>query len=166
MRATKREKESIRASRRPTRACLLQPTSRHDCGDPPHARSSRSITDAMNASWPASQELPAAPRAGRSRRPIDGACGPVSGRLEDEQIFRTALAGSRPARWGSFKLCGMRQADPDRAYADGTAVELVLGELMEAAQAGNSVPLSKDGEVVAVVVSPEVAEAGRQALGR
>ncbi|MGC4772588.1 hypothetical protein ACLQ25_26895 [Micromonospora sp. DT44] len=60
----------------------------------------------------------------------------------------------------------MRQADSDRTYADGTAIESVVGEFIEAVQAGNSVPLTKDGEVVAVVVSPEVAEAGRQALGR
>ncbi|OWU99612.1 hypothetical protein B5D80_29045 [Micromonospora wenchangensis] len=60
----------------------------------------------------------------------------------------------------------MRQADPDRAYADGTAIDLVLSEFIEAVQAGNSVPLAKEGEVVAVVVSPEVAEAGRRALGQ
>ncbi|MEO3747069.1 hypothetical protein [Plantactinospora sp. B5E13] len=60
----------------------------------------------------------------------------------------------------------MRQADPEREYVDGTAVELVLAEFIGAVQAGQSVPLSKDGEVVAVIVSPEVAEAGRQALGR
>lgn len=60
----------------------------------------------------------------------------------------------------------MRQADPERAYADSTAVELVLADLMAEVQAGRSVPLSKDGEVVAVVVPPEVAEAGRRALGR
>ncbi|MGX4652635.1 hypothetical protein ACWCHM_02970 [Micromonospora sp. SCSIO 07396] len=60
----------------------------------------------------------------------------------------------------------MRQADPDWAYADGTAIELVLGDFIEAVQAGNSIPLVKNGEVVAVVVSPEVAEAGRRALGQ
>ena len=45
-------------------------------------------------------------------------------------------------------------------------VESMLSELIEAVQAGNSVPLAKGGEVVAVVVSPEAAEAGWRAPGR
>ncbi len=39
-----------------------------------------------------------------------------------------------------------------------------MADLFAAVAAGNSVPLTKDGQVLAV--SPEVAEAGRRALGR
>lgn len=60
----------------------------------------------------------------------------------------------------------MREMDPQREYADATALTLAMGDIMTAVQAGHAVPLTRDGEVVAVVVSPEVAEAGRRALDR
>ncbi|WP_395963076.1 hypothetical protein [Actinomadura sp. 6N118] len=37
---------------------------------------------------------------------------------------------------------------------------------IETVQEGNTMPLTKNGELVAVIVSPEVAEAGLRALGR
>jgi antitoxin (DNA-binding transcriptional repressor) of toxin-antitoxin stability system len=62
------------------------------------------------------------------------------------------------------KIKGMRQPDPERQDADSTVLELGLADIIAAVQAGGAVPLSKDGEVVAVVVSPEIAEAGQRAL--
>jgi antitoxin (DNA-binding transcriptional repressor) of toxin-antitoxin stability system len=60
----------------------------------------------------------------------------------------------------------MRQPDPERDQADGGALGQVLGDIFRTIAAGQTVPLSRDGQVVAVVVPPDVAEAGLRALGR
>ncbi|WP_329518932.1 hypothetical protein [Spirillospora sp. NBC_01491] len=60
----------------------------------------------------------------------------------------------------------MREPRAGREYADSTLLEAVLELYIDTVREGNSVPLTKDGELVAVIVSPEVAEAGMNALGR
>ncbi|TDB78186.1 hypothetical protein E1264_36945 [Actinomadura sp. KC216] len=60
----------------------------------------------------------------------------------------------------------MREPQPGRRYADSALLESTLDLYIQTVEAGNTVPLTKDGELVAVIVSPEVAEAGLRALGR
>jgi antitoxin (DNA-binding transcriptional repressor) of toxin-antitoxin stability system len=58
----------------------------------------------------------------------------------------------------------MREPQSDRTYA--TPASTAIPALIEAAKAGQIVPLSEDGEPVAAVVPIEVARAGLAALGR
>ncbi|MFI0448366.1 hypothetical protein ACH34W_23215 [Actinomadura sp. 6N118] len=60
----------------------------------------------------------------------------------------------------------MREPQPGRQYADSGLLESVMDLYIETVQEGNTMPLTKNGELVAVIVSPEVAEAGLRALGR
>jgi antitoxin (DNA-binding transcriptional repressor) of toxin-antitoxin stability system len=60
----------------------------------------------------------------------------------------------------------MREPQPGRQYEDTTLLESALDLYIQTVAEGNTVPLTKDGELVAVIVSPEVAEAGLRALGR
>ncbi|WP_165950517.1 hypothetical protein [Actinomadura sp. GC306] len=60
----------------------------------------------------------------------------------------------------------MREPQPGREYADTSLFEAALDLYIESVREGKNVPLTKDGELVAVIVSPEVAEAGMRALGR
>lgn len=60
----------------------------------------------------------------------------------------------------------MREPQSGRRYADTTLLESALDLYIETVKEGHTVPLTKDGELVAVIVSPEVAEAGLRALGR
>ena len=54
----------------------------------------------------------------------------------------------------------MREPQPGRRYADTSLLESALDLYIETVKEGHTVPLTKDGELVAVIVSPEVAEAG------
>jgi hypothetical protein len=56
--------------------------------------------------------------------------------------------------------------EDEREYADATPYIAILDMFIQRVQEGGVVPLSKDGEVLAMVVSPEVAQAGLRALGR
>jgi len=58
----------------------------------------------------------------------------------------------------------MREPQADREYA--TPESTGIPSLIEAAKAGNVVPLSEDGVPVAAVVPLDVARAGLAALGR
>lgn len=58
----------------------------------------------------------------------------------------------------------MREPRADREYATPESTGIPL--LIQAAKAGNVVPLSEDGVNVAVVVPLDVARAGLAALGR
>jgi hypothetical protein len=63
-------------------------------------------------------------------------------------------------------LLRMRRPEEQREHADSALLELALSDIFDSVAAGRSVPLSRDGKVVAAVVSPEVAEAGQRALDR
>ena len=60
----------------------------------------------------------------------------------------------------------MRDPEPGKEYEDSLLLELWLADMAAAVAAGRMVPLSRDGEVFAMVVPPEVAEAGLRTLGR
>lgn len=60
----------------------------------------------------------------------------------------------------------MTEPQAGKQYADSSLLETVIAMYLDEVQAGNSVPLTKDGELVAMIVSPEIARAGMAALGR
>lgn len=60
----------------------------------------------------------------------------------------------------------MREPQPGRVYPDTHLLESVMQEYIETVQSGRTVRLTKNGHLVAVIVPPEVAEAGLRSLGR
>ena len=60
----------------------------------------------------------------------------------------------------------MPPAVPPAEPHPSTLLESVLGMFIDQVREGHAVPLTEDGDLVAMIVSPEVAQAGLRALGR